>query len=59
MGCLANLAYPTAPPDLRETFSKEELINALVSSNMQIQEKQALPVNLNDTTRHAVEIEEN
>ena len=54
---LANLAYPTAPSDLRETLSKEQFIDALISSDMRIRVKQARPVNLNDAIRHAVELE--
>ena len=54
---LTNLAYPTAPSDLRETLSKEQFIDALVSSDMRIRVKQAQPVDLNDAIRHAVELE--
>ena len=54
---LTNLAYPTAPADLRETLSKEQFIDALVSSDMRIRVKQARPVDLNDAIRHAVELE--
>ena len=54
---LTNLAYPTAPSDLRETLSKEQFIDALVSSDMRIRVKQARPVDLNDAIRHAVELE--
>lgn len=54
---LTNLAYPTAPSDLRETLSKEQFIDALVSSDMRLRIKQARPKNLNDAVRHAVELE--
>ena len=53
---MTNLAYPTAPSDLRETLSKEQFIDALVSTDMRIRIKQARPVNLNDAIRHAVEL---
>ena len=54
---LTNLAYPTAPADLRETLSKEQFIDALISSDMRIRIKQTRPVDLNDAIRHAVELE--
>ena len=54
---LANLAYPTAPNDVRETLAKEQFIDALVSSDMRLRVKQARPINLNDAIRHAVELE--
>ena len=54
---LTNLAYPTAPSDLRETLAKEQFIDALVSSDMRLRIKQARPAYLNDAVRHAVELE--
>ena len=54
---LINLAYQTAPADLRETFAKEHFIDALVSSDMRLRIKQARPTNLNMAVRHAVELE--
>ena len=54
---LTNLAYPTAPQDLRETLAKEQFLDALVSSDMRLRIKQARPVDLNDAVRHAVELE--
>ena len=48
---LTNLAYPTAPSDLRETLAKEQFIDALVRI------KQARLANLNDAVRHVVELE--
>ena len=54
---LTNLAYPTAPADLRETLAKEQFVDALVSSDMRLRIKQARPSNLNDAVRHAVELE--
>ena len=54
---LTNLAYPTAPSDVRETLAKEQLIDALVSSDMRLRIKQARPSSLNMAVRHAVELE--
>ena len=54
---LTNLAYPTAPADLRETLAKEKFIDALVSSDMRLRIKQARPTSLNTAIRHAVELE--
>ena len=54
---LANLAYPTAPNDVRETLAKEQFIDALIDVDMRLRIKQARPVNLNDAVRHAVELE--
>ena len=54
---LTNLAYPTAPADLRETLAKEQFIDALVSSDMRLRIKQARPTSLNMAVRHAVELE--
>ena len=54
---LTNLAYPTEPSDLRETLAKKQFVDALVSSDIRLRIKQAGPSNLNDTVRHAVELE--
>ncbi|MCG8048996.1 MAG: reverse transcriptase domain-containing protein, partial [Candidatus Thiodiazotropha endolucinida] len=54
---LTNLAYPTAPYDVRETLAKEQFIDALHSSDMRLRVKQARPKDLNDAVRHAVELE--
>ena len=54
---LINLAYPTAPADLRETLAKEQFIGALVSSDMRLRIKQARPTSLNMAVRHVVELE--
>lgn len=54
---LTNLAYPTAPGDVRETLAKEQFIDALIDSDMRLRVKQARPLNLNDAIRHAVELE--
>ncbi len=48
---LTNLAYPTAPSDLRETLAKEQFVDALVSSDMRLRIKQARPNDLNDAVR--------
>ena len=54
---LTNLAYPTAPCDIRETLAKGQLVDALHSSDIRLRVKQAKPSNLNDAVRHAVELE--
>ena len=54
---LTNLAYPTAPCDVRETLAKEQFIDALHSSDIRLRVKQARPSDLNDAVRHAVELE--
>jgi len=54
---LANLAYPSAPADVRETLAKEQFVDALVNSEMRLKIKQARPSDLNDAVRHAVELE--
>jgi hypothetical protein len=45
---LANLAYPTAPNDVRETLAKEQFIDSLIDGDMRLRIKQARPINLND-----------
>ncbi|CAC5398525.1 unnamed protein product [Mytilus coruscus] len=54
---LSNLAYPTAPLELRDTLSKEQFIDALVDSEMRLRIKQSRPKVLNDAIRLAVELE--
>ena len=54
---LANLAYPTAPCDVRETQAKEQFIDALHSSDTRLRVTQARPSDLNEAVRHAVELE--
>ncbi|VDI36538.1 Hypothetical predicted protein [Mytilus galloprovincialis] len=54
---LSNLAYPTAPLDVRETLGKEQFIDALVDSEMRLRIKQSRPKGLNDAVRLAVELE--
>ncbi|CAG2223335.1 unnamed protein product [Mytilus edulis] len=53
---LANLSYPTAPNDVRETLAKEQFIDGLMSVDMRLRIKQARPADLNDAIRHAVEL---
>ena len=53
---LTNLAYPTAPGDVRDTLAKEQFIDALEDSDIRLRAKQARPLNLNDAIRHAVEL---
>ncbi|CAG2243407.1 unnamed protein product [Mytilus edulis] len=54
---LANLSYPTAPNDVRETLAKEQFVDGLMSVDMRLRIKQARPADLNDAVRHAVELE--
>jgi hypothetical protein len=54
---LTNLAYPSAPADVKDTLVKEQFIDSFVSSDMRLRIKQARPTNINDTVRHAVELE--
>ena len=54
---LANLAYPTAPRDVRETLAKEQFIDGLVDSDMRLRIKQSRPKTLNDAVKLAVELE--
>ena len=54
---LTNLAYPTAPYDVRETLSKEYFIDALIDSDIRLRIKQSQPATLNDAIRQAVELE--
>ena len=54
---LTNLAYQTAPCDVRETLAKEQFIDALHSSDIRLRMKQARPSDLNDAVTHAVELE--
>lgn len=48
---LSNLAYPTAPIDVRETLAKEQFLDALVDSEMRLRIKQSRPKTLNDAIR--------
>ena len=59
---LTNLAYPTAPCDVRERLARERLakehfIGAFHSSDIRLRVKQARPSDLNDAVRHSVELE--
>jgi hypothetical protein len=54
---LNNLAYPSAPADLKETLAKDQFLDALQSADMRLRIKQVRPVSLNDAIRHAVELE--
>ncbi|CAC5404356.1 unnamed protein product [Mytilus coruscus] len=54
---LSNLAYPTAPLELRDTLAKEQFIDALEDSEMRLRIKQSRPKGLNDAIRFAVELE--
>ena len=54
---LTNLAYPTAPYDVRETLSKEYFIDALIDADIRLRIKQSRAATLNDAIRQAVELE--
>ena len=54
---LTNLAYPSAPTDVRDVLAKEQFIDSLASSDMRLRVKQARPTDLNDAVRHALELE--
>jgi hypothetical protein len=54
---LTNLAYPTAPGEVRETLAKDQFIDALIDSEIRIRIKQSRPVNLNEVISLAVELE--
>ena len=54
---LTNLAYATAPVDVRETLAKEQFIDALVSSDMRLRIKQSRPQDLNHAVCLAVELD--
>ncbi|XP_060605005.1 uncharacterized protein LOC132757672 [Ruditapes philippinarum] len=54
---LTNLAYPSAPSNVKETLAKEQFIDSLVNSDMRLRNKQARPTSLNEAVRHAVELE--
>ena len=54
---LTNLAYPSAPHEVKETLSKEQFVDSLHSSDMRLKIKQARPMNLNDAVHHAIELE--
>lgn len=52
---LVNKAYATAPAEVKETFSMEYFLDALVDSEMRIRIKQDMLSNLNQTICLAVE----
>lgn len=54
---LTNLAYPTVPVKVRETFANVEFIDALNDSGMRLKIQQARPIDLNDAIRHAAELD--
>ena len=54
---LTNLAYSSAPIDVRETLAKEQFIDALFSSDMRLRIKQSRPRDLNEAICHAVELD--
>ena len=54
---LSNLAYPTAPREVRETLAKDQFIDGLFDSEMRLKIKQSRPINLDEAIRLAVELE--
>ena len=54
---LTNLAYNSAPNDVKETLAKDSFIDALHNGDMRLKIRQARPRDLNDAIRHAVELE--
>lgn len=54
---LANLAYPAASSDIKETLFKDQFVDALVDSEIRIRIKQSRPTNLNEAINLAVELE--
>lgn len=54
---LTNLAYPTAPGEVRETLAKDQFIDALIDSEIRIRIKQSRPAYLNEAISLAVELE--
>lgn len=53
---LTNLAYPSAPFDVRETLAKEQFIDALFDSDIRIRIKQSRPKTLIEAVSLAVEL---
>ena len=54
---LVNLAYPTAPDDVREILASEQFLDGLHNSEMRIKIKQTRPGCLNEAIQRAVELE--
>ena len=54
---LTNLAYSSAPIEVRETLAKEQFVDALVSSDMRLRIKQSRPIDLNEAICYAVELD--
>lgn len=54
---LSNLAYPTAPREVRETLAKDQFVDGLFDADMRLKIKQSRPANLDEAVRLAVELE--
>lgn len=54
---LANMAYPTATFEFRDTLARDHFVDALDNSEMRIRIKQSRPRSLNDAVILAVELE--
>ena len=54
---LSNLAYQTAPRDVRETLAKEQFVDCLPDSDMRLEVKESRPTSLDEAIKLAVELE--
>jgi hypothetical protein len=54
---LVNLAYPTAPDNVREILAIEQFLDGLHNSDMRLKIKQSRPTSFNDAIQRAVELE--
>jgi hypothetical protein len=54
---LVNLAYPTAPDNVREILATEQFLDELHNSDMRLKIKQSRPTSFNDAIQRAVELE--
>jgi len=48
------LAYPTAPPDLRETLAMQQFIDRLIGTDMSISIKQSKPKTLKEAIQTGI-----
>lgn len=54
---LSNLAYPTAPRDVRDILAKEQFLDALSDANVRVNIKQCKPTSLDEAIQLALELE--
>ena len=52
-----NLAYPTAPDDVREILATEQFLDGFHNAEMRLKIKQSRLSSLNDAIQRAVELE--